>query len=153
MTTDRTISHNLSRKFSNFNDVLLEHCYVWNIKFECDFTRIKRSLFFHEYEIKASRADFLRDFNKDSKHRQIAQGRSGLATFTFVIKEGQITADEIPSYAGLWTYIDMGFMVKFTEVIKAPRLKTPRKLDGTEMFRIFKNLSFRSYLKDKEGLK
>ena len=86
-TIDRQVSMKLNWKFCNSNHICLEHCFIWG-KFESDFARITKGLFVHEYEIKDTRSDYLKDFSKKLKHEKIAANSSGLASFTFVCKKG-----------------------------------------------------------------
>ena len=78
---------------------------------ECDVITISKSDFIYEYEIKISRADFKKDFNK-TKHSLITEGKfiKELKNeilylvpnyFYFVVPENLISIDEIPIYAGL----------------------------------------------------
>lgn len=149
---ENIISHSLAREFAKSNDILLAHCYVWNKRFESDFVRIKKSMLYHEYEIKSTRSDFLKDFTKKGKHTKIKIGDSGLASFTFVVKVGEVGIEDIPNYCGFWEYEEVHGVVRFKEIKKAPRLRGAKKLSNDELFRICKNISFRSYLKDKDCL-
>jgi hypothetical protein len=146
---ERAVAHHLHKKFGKGNDVCLDRAYVWDKKYECDFVRVTKGLLVHEYELKRTRKDFFADFQKIGKHRKLASGRSGLATFTFVVRFGQIEVYEVPDYAGLILYLEKDNGVQFQEVRKAPVMPNRKRLSVEDFFRIAKNLSYRSYLKDK----
>jgi hypothetical protein len=83
---------------------------------ECDVISITKNRMVYEYEIKVSRSDFKADFKKTFKHR-LMQGEKALEDcywkrweiyknhrpnhFYYVVPEGLIKVEEIPSYAGL----------------------------------------------------
>lgn len=65
-----------------------------------------------EFEIKMSREDLLKDFDKrmtfgginPMKHDMLASGKSIMSKFWFVVPEGLITASECPQHCGLITF-------------------------------------------------
>jgi len=152
-TIAHNVSHALSLKYNKLKsqNICLEHCYVYDTFKECDFARITPVRHVHEYEIKCTRKDYLADFHKNHgmKHKKIENGRSGLATFTFVLIKGIVKREEVPLYCGLIEYeIDLSGRVVFEEIRKAPRLLSPRRLDDKEFFRVFKNLAYRHHLRN-----
>lgn len=86
---------------------------------ECDVFEVTPAGYFHEYEIKLSRADFLIDrdksrevfprvrgtdgtWNTERKHTLLGSGNQrGPCTFTFVIPLGLVPSTDIPDWAGV----------------------------------------------------
>ncbi len=158
MSSAHVVSHELNKRFNKLTapNVCLEHCYVWDTRYESDFAVITPGLFVHEYEIKLTRKDFLQDFKKNYglKHRYIDSGRSGLATFTFVVRKGLVSIEDIPDHYGFFEFEFRGVdKAVIEEVRKAPRLKNAKGLDSKSIFRIFKNLSYRHHLKNVKEFK
>jgi len=102
---------------------------------ECDVLSISKSDFIYEYEVKISRADFKKDFKKD-KHRLITEKKFTIDRkitenniiitdplilvanyFYFVTPTNLVTADEVPTYAGLMYMNEKGL---FEVIKKAP---------------------------------
>jgi hypothetical protein len=81
---------------------------------EMDLCRITPAGVVYEYEIKISRADYFQDFKKGydsfgghvvkNKHDLLKWGELDVNRFFFVLPEGLVKLDELPSYAGLITY-------------------------------------------------
>jgi len=98
---------------------------------ECDVISVSKSDFIYEYEVKISRGDFKKDFNKP-KHALITEGKfikesnkKGIKEtwylvpnyFYFVVPNNLVSLDEIPNYAGL-IYVDENS--NFNIIKKAP---------------------------------
>ena len=92
-------------------EILLPN-FFWT-HFEADILRIRRSGQVYEYEIKTTRADYFKDFEKGfggycspitKKHALIKQKEANISRFLFVVPEGLIKHDEVPEYAGLIYY-------------------------------------------------
>lgn len=106
--------------------------------FECDFLAVTAAGYTREYEIKTSRADYLKDFKKtgyrqlergswgrgqkQAKHQRLADGDCFPNYFWFVCTEGVVSPDEIPDYAGLLIADAHKSRVFFNLAKKAPRL-------------------------------
>lgn len=89
----------------------------------------------NEYEIKSSREDYLRDFDKCvyvgkvmNKHGLLRTGKALANKFWYVCVPGLIDEDHLPEYAGLIYYHDHGPDKRFRfEIIKeAPQLHPNR---------------------------
>ena len=122
--------------------------YIYN--YESDFIAITKSGVIYEYEIKVSRADFKRDFNK-AKHRAFTKLilKSKLPStnhanyFYFVCPYGLLSLTEIPIYAGL-IYVYANGTCK--TIKKARRLHTKyRGLTYKVLLKINQSLSHRFY--------
>ena len=88
---------------------------------ECDLFGVTKAGYFHEFEIKLNRADYLRDAKKKdrdswrwvegkketvvgvSKHSQIGQ-TIGPSRFWYVVPAGLIDPSEVPEWAGMQTF-------------------------------------------------
>ena len=111
---------------------------------ENDVIRVTASGYWYEYEIKLSRADFIKDRYKkmglnyyrnpmgitkdENKHAILARNDSmGPKQFWFVCPEGIIQPEEIPSWAGLmWALTENGYRgLKVKK--KAPNRKTKKQ--------------------------
>lgn len=83
---------------------------------ECDMFGVTKAGYFHEYEIKLTRADFMADAKKErkrwgawgtppvleNKHELLtARSVNGPALFWYVVPEGLVDASEVPEWAGL----------------------------------------------------
>lgn len=102
-------------------------------QYECDVFRITQSDYTIEYEIKISRSDYLADFKKDGgkKHLSLKVGDEFKAPnrFFFVVPEGLITVDELPSYAGLIYYYGKNNI----SIVKAGKLIHKKKFINYRM--------------------
>ena len=111
--------------------------------YECDLYVVMKSMLSVEYEIKTTRSDFRADFGKREKHARLSKlGLAGSTPtrFFFVVPEGLVTADEVPTYAGLM-YARPNPSYKRTTLTvlrKAPRLNGKQLTEKTirEMHRI-----------------
>jgi hypothetical protein len=113
--------------------------------FECDVFEVTAAGYFREYEVKTSRADFLRDrdkaksgyrpepdaegrlrlrkYAKETKHERLAaRDVAGPTRFEFVMPEGLVTPDEVPEWAGLTEARETKYGVALVETRKAPQL-------------------------------
>jgi hypothetical protein len=97
---------------------------------EADLLRVTPGGYLVEWEIKTSRADFLRDFkHKWYKHRHLSgewpMGRMGIIPrqFWFIAPEKAVPV--VPCYAGLiWVSENGDGELAFQEVVRAPMLPT-----------------------------
>lgn len=74
--------------------------------FEADLLHIKNDLLF-EYEIKISRSDFFKDFEKKDKHEKM-QGGKMANRFYFVVPTCMVKIAEVPAMYGLIYVNDLG---------------------------------------------
>lgn len=111
---------------------------------EADLVSVTRAGLVHEYEIKLSRADYMRDFrNKKAKHWNFENGgvwKYMPAYFWFVTHGFEI---EPPSYAG-WMKVIANRWGKWVLDVKkeAPRMKAD-KWDDAKVAKIARLLSYR----------
>lgn len=72
-------------------------------KWESDFLFITHAQFVHEFEIKITKNDFKKDFQKTDKHDILAAQSYGRYPnrFWYICPEGLIQKNEVPNYAGL----------------------------------------------------
>lgn len=107
------------------------HNYTPQGWWECDIFELTKSGYFREYEVKLTRGDFLRDAKKaterwvpvdvpgkgrifdrqvgDTKHELLAAGSvKGPTRFWFVVPEGLVKLEEVPTWAGLIEVTDSG---------------------------------------------
>lgn len=72
---------------------------------ESDLISVTNAGFVYEYEIKLTRADFKKDFEKKSKHKVLQRilrpARGSPNYFSYVCPEGLLSIEEVPAYAGL----------------------------------------------------
>ena len=104
-----------------------------------DIFRLTERQFLIEYEVKTSRADFLADFKKNEgkKHNSIQAGM--LANrFFFVVPEGLISENEVPSYAGL-IYVKE----RCLEVVKSAKLIHRKPFNTNDYILLAQKLSWR----------
>lgn len=137
--------------------VMMNNCFLhrW---FECDFLRVTKDKYSHEFEIKISKQDFLADFKKKidyswvdgqytkinkTKHQLLAEGyKKAPNRFYFVMPEeiyNQVKT-EIPSYAGIYIYTSEMWQLK---VIRDAKVIHNRKLSDDEVLSIAKKGMYR----------
>jgi len=90
-------------------------CENFSHRFEYDVASMSKSGMLSEYEVKVSRADFKKDFNK-GKRKGVTKFDMYSAPaiydwhcpnfFSYVCPYGLIVVDEIPSFAGLYYFTD-----------------------------------------------
>jgi hypothetical protein len=108
--------------------------------FECDVFEVTKAGYFHEYEVKVSRADFKADATKErmgwqvvgrslarvsvtKKHDLLAERSTlGPSRFTFVVPEGLVGLHEVPEWAGLMVARRARYGLTLVPAKKAPRL-------------------------------
>lgn len=132
------------------SDLSFNNVFMWG-NFESDYVKVTQSGYIYEYEIKMSKSDYKADFEKHykaskhnegthryetvtcNKHSMIADGRSGLKGFSFVVPEGLIAVENIPEYAGLYYVEECGNFraecIKEPPRLKAVKLDDKRKID------------------------
>lgn len=89
--------YNYRHRITSF-PLVLTNIYLW--RWESDALYVSKSGYVHEFEIKISRSDFLRDKNKYLRHKKIPSGQ-GPTFFYYVCPPDLISPGEIPEYAGL----------------------------------------------------
>jgi hypothetical protein len=113
---------------------------------ECDVISISNSDYIYEYEIKISRADYKKDFVKE-KHTNIINEKFTITRkseliyllpnyFNYVCPRDLIKVEEVPEYAGLIYFDEVGF-----EVIKKPKLLHKTKANNEFIRKLAHNLS------------
>lgn len=91
--------------------------------FEADLFRLQNNGYIIEYEIKVSRSDFFKDFEKKDKHEQIKSGQR-CNRFYFVVPTCLVKIAEVPDYCGLIYVNEHGK----TSKIKRAKLLTNEKV-------------------------
>lgn len=105
--------------------------------FEADLLHIKDNLLF-EYEIKISRADFFKDFEKKDKHEKMQAGKMA-NRFYFVVPTCLVKISEVPEMYGLIYVNEQG---KLTPIKRAKELH--KNLVGANFYaNLARNLMFR----------
>lgn len=118
------------------SDVIICNYYLGG--WECDLLKVTKADIMTEYEVKVSRADFFKDFDKhwmtydfsksdyrnnaikNTKHNKIMSG-DRVNKFFFVVPEGLVKPDEVPKGLGLIYAKEMGHFIRF-ETIKMPKM-------------------------------
>jgi hypothetical protein len=105
--------------------------------FEADLLHVKDNMLF-EYEIKVSRADFFKDFEKKDKHEKM-QGGKMANRFYFVVPTCMIKIAEVPAMYGLIYVNDLG---QISTIKRAKELH--KDLINTDFYaNLARNLMFR----------
>ena len=134
-------------------------------KWEMDLFRLLNTGYLSEYEVKTSRADFRKDFKKQThdikyninnpsgkrfvkenfqnKHEQIRAGNYPANKFFFVVPAGMVKPDEVPDYAGLIYYISDEWGGRF-ETIKPGKFIHKNKPE-IDLEQICKSLCYREF--------
>lgn len=103
MTTANIIKYGLINSIrSSEYDIIIPNFYYGIYEMDV-FHMINPSRLINEYEIKTSRADFKKDFDKGNgnKHSMLYKGTCRCNRFYYVVPEGLIKVQEVPEYAGL----------------------------------------------------
>lgn len=120
--TSRTISDALHQKYVNNCTYKVPNIYIFKTGWETDFFVQKENGYCYEFEIKVSRADFKKDFEKITKHQILKDGSYKTTKgqtkewskrpnkFFYVVPLGIVDYTDIPSYAGLITIDDKGIL-------------------------------------------
>lgn len=113
---DKILLHLIKYGRKDPSEILIPNFYHFGYEMDC-FKLMKTGLVV-EYEVKISRADFFNDFKKMQelftsrssnelkkvfKHDVIREGR-GANRFFFVVPEGLVDKNEVPSHCGLMYY-------------------------------------------------
>jgi hypothetical protein len=118
--TERQIQTALFRDKASIYTIIMPN-YTPAKWFECDVFGVTKSGYFHEFEIKLTKADFEKDKEKSTgkvyakdadgkwfktggvtKHGLLACGTErGPVTFTYVVPDGLLSVEDIPEFAGL----------------------------------------------------
>lgn len=118
--TSKTIADALHQKYINNCKYKVPNAYIFKTGWESDFFIQRDNGYCYEFEIKISRADFKKDFEKVVKHQILKDGTFKTSKgqikewpkrpnkFYYVIPTGIIDFTEIPKYAGLMTIDDNG---------------------------------------------
>lgn len=129
----------LNRKYIGNCKYKVANVYVFRYDWETDYFVQKQNGYCYEFEIKTSKADFLADFKKTTKHTILKSGASDLDGFKshknrpnklfYVVPQGMIEAKDIPDYAGLM-YVNEGRLstIKEAPFIHKEKLKFEDKL-------------------------
>lgn len=141
---------------SSTTEIVVPNYYLGS--FECDVLKVSKAGHTYEYEIKVSKADFKKDFEKKrrinyltketkTKHDILLEG-SRVNRFYYVVPEGLIKPDSVPSGLGLIYATAFEYhgtvMVKFNIVKMAKLLK--KDSCSTEMYKnLAVNLSIKLY--------
>lgn len=136
--------HNLNHRFVVPN--------VYMGKFEADVVGVDREGYGHEFEIKTSKEDFIRDFkDKPRKHYGLERSTSWQKSFTYVAPAGIIPLDLLPPYASLVEityakrYKNLRYSCRVDRVVKArPNTRAP-KLTTSQITKLAVSLSHRFF--------
>lgn len=135
MSTENEIQTDFYRQEGHRFGTIIPNCFPpqW---YECDLLAITKSGYMYEYEIKLTVTDFKNDTKKGhrdhwpawyskeikTKHQRLGiHDPNGPSCFWFIVPEGLISPQEVPSFAGLIYFIESPW-AHFVRQKKAPRL-------------------------------
>lgn len=147
--------------FTKRYEIILPNCYTQHDN-EADLFAIRKSGFCDEFEIKISRSDFLADSKKEIRYREYEAGeyrrmsrgepdpalmpkRDALLYgflsnyFSYAVKEGIASVEEVPEQFGFITVDDRGRI----RVIRGAKRLHPVKMPVEKRYQIARKLSFR----------
>jgi len=130
---EREIQNVLYSRFSSDKNHIMTvpNCKAMTPRGESDLLSVTKALFVHEFEIKRSTTDFLREFDtKSRKHRILENAKkSGIPNyFWFAAPEGVV--EDLPDYAG-----HIKTRESSIEVVKdAPRLHNDKMSDRARRY-------------------
>lgn len=152
-------------------ELMVPNCYTSHDN-EADVLAVRKSGLCDEFEIKVSRSDFFNDAKKIVATRQadwrngeyhewnqngsprpapweklkydaLLAGEMTCNYFWYVIKEGIVTPDEVPEWAGLITVRDDPFPYRLHRVIRHPKRLHANKMSDKELYKLTRKLHFR----------
>ena len=111
---------------------LLPNTYIYN--WESDFLSVTKSYYVHEYEIKLSKSDLLRDKKKEKKFEKILnKGVNAPNYFWYVMPKNvldKINVRTLPKFAGVMLCREYGI-----SIVKKPLLLHTNKLTDNQKIR------------------
>lgn len=154
------------------NSAVMSNVYVNGGPWESDLIRVMPSLYYHEFEIKVSTADFLADFRKSDhyfekdpetdrfkkqyvyRHDFLNSVRTHIGSkriprpkqFTFVCPNDVIHESKVPKHAGL-IYVDTSPNVRGwgVSVVKQPvSLKAATKLSDNNLYKLLRKSMYKA---------
>lgn len=145
-----------------YRSVIASNTYVLGSPWESDFLYVTNALYWHEFEIKVSRADFLADLKKRCPHAGITRHeflaskeskKSGWysrqeiprpASFCFVAP-GTVSASDVPSHADLinWSYDAERDRINLHHTKPSPRLAT-QKLTVGQLYSLARKIAWKN---------
>lgn len=115
----------LNRQYLTNPRYLINNLYVFG--WESDYLALTRSGYWHEIEVKISKADFRKDFEKKDKHESLNFVTGKLPNyFSYCAPKGVLNIGDIPNYAGFIEIDEYGCMR--TEKLP-PKLHSHKILD------------------------
>lgn len=127
----------------------------FGMKSESDVIAINTNGYLVEFEVKLTKADFIKDKDKIisinrkriNKHKLYEQG-GGSAMFYFVAPKGILTIDDIPEWAGLIEVVNREY-IKHGTVLVCNNVKNAKKLNNRkatqkEIKKLLRLLSFKT---------
>lgn len=153
LTADKICIELLKWAQSSTTEIVVPNFYIG--RFECDVLKISKAGHIYEYEIKISKADFKKDFDKaayylggnKTKHEIIKDGKR-VNRFYYVVPEGLIKPDDVPAgfgliYATVYKYGNKSG-VKFT-IVKMSKLLKKESCSNDLYKSLATNLSVKLY--------
>jgi hypothetical protein len=134
------ITNKIFSTFYQFGDIIVPGC-------SCGFQEVDvmrvlaTSQYVYEYEVKVSRSDFRADFKKTDKHQKMVSGESFCNRFFFVVPDGLVNKNEVPSYAGLIYADKYGHL----RIVKPAKMLHKRTVPIEWYKRLAYTLSFREH--------
>lgn len=120
--------------------------------FESDLLAVTRNDYLIEYEIKLTKSDYRKDFQKKtyrgtSRHDYLLQGK-GANRFYYVMPKGMVDIEDVPDFAGLiylHELVHRGEPRLSTEIVRQPKLLHNRKMTNKQLRSIARSLTFRAF--------
>ena len=148
--TERNIQRAIWSRYNGGWLVACNNIYLYR-HWESDLLAVTASGYTVEYEIKLSVADFIADSKKIQKHINLVNGH-GPNRFYYVVPEGLISDNVVPSYAGLlyaydegdWIYVDnMAGSGQDRRYLKSAKRVHSNKINEREFKKISQSLYWR----------
>lgn len=156
------VLNQLREYVSRPGQLMLANVFPLGYGWECDLIRITSAFCWSEYELKMTRSDYLRDFNKTlcvgherdggrwkrvvvAKHELLAGNvnderiENRPKNFSFVMPEGMVDVQEIPEYCGVITFevAPVSGKIRFSRARRAKTIKGYKKMTPRQLFNIF----------------
>ena len=126
--------------------LVMGNVWVKGSPWESDVIAVTSAYYWHEYEIKVTRTDYRRDFEKNKKHESYASEDAieldrflipKPKSFTFVVPKGLLEGIDVPSHCGVIEVYETKYDgYELGDERPAPNLRKPTKLSHAQIFNL-----------------
>jgi hypothetical protein len=143
---ERAIQRAYFHKFLSSSLLIAPNIYFGSWRWECDIVRLMPSMYWHEVEVKISRADYKSEFkNKSTKHKQYIGNRRGPNYYSFAVPSGLIQPEEVSRCYGLYYCAENRWGQHLITVVRKPTRLHTAKVGPKVITKIARSLMFKFF--------